>query len=81
MPDLITSQPLQDTKPIGFRRFTVGILLMLVISIAYIDRINLSIAGPVIAKEGLARVGTYVGRDLSFDSVDAIDSLISTVRK
>src|ERR1700683_2607765 len=51
MPDLITSQPLQDTKPIGFRRFTVGILLMLVISIAYIDRINLSIAGPVIAKE------------------------------
>jgi MFS family permease len=35
----------------GGRRFVIGILLMLMISIAYIDRINLSVAGPVIAAQ------------------------------
>jgi MFS family permease len=36
---------------VGRRRYLIGVMLMLVITIAYVDRVNMSMAGPVIADQ------------------------------
>jgi MFS family permease len=41
----------QASVQVGRRRYLVGFMLMLVIGIAYVDRVNMSVAGPVIAEE------------------------------
>ncbi len=38
-------------KPAGRRRYVIAVLLLLLITVAYVDRMILSMAGPVLAKE------------------------------
>ena len=41
----------QASVLIGRRRYLIGFMLMLVIGIAYVDRVNMSVAGPVLADQ------------------------------
>lgn len=36
---------------VGRRRYAIGVMLLLLISVAYVDRMNMSVAGPVVAKQ------------------------------
>ena len=38
-------------RPVGHRRYVIAVLLLLMITVAYVDRMIMSMAGPVIAKE------------------------------
>ncbi len=43
---------MDDTgRPRHYRRYVIGVMLLLMITIGYIDRMNMSIAGPSIARE------------------------------
>jgi MFS family permease len=41
----------RDERPVGHRRYVIAVLLLLMITVAYVDRMIMSMAGPVIAKE------------------------------
>ena len=48
--DSSSSSPEPGGRP-GRRRYVVGILLLLMITVGYVDRINMSVAGPDLARE------------------------------
>src|SRR3954469_16261988 len=50
MSDLALPAP-TTLKPAGLFRFLIGLMLTLVIAIAYVDRVVMSVAGPTIGKQ------------------------------
>ncbi len=50
--------PPPEAAPAGYRRYLIAVLLLLLITVAYVDRMIMSMSGPVLAKDfGLSPLG------------------------